>query len=139
MPSILGYGGFTSSDTSKVGAMPTRLRGPILVGQQNDNAGSGQTGPTYPAPHMVTVSTAHGDLMWPAAIVSSGATQGFVYIPQTTGTVTSSSGTSNMSAPAPAVGSQLGGAAFIFDANRLKLCVYSTVAGSWLGVTLTSS
>ncbi len=130
-----GYNSFASSDTTKVGSPYTRLRGPVYIGQVGDNAG----GPGYGPAHVVTVSTTPADLIWPAAILSSGATQGFIYVPQTTGTVTSSAGTSNMPAPAPFTGSMQGGAALVFDANRLKLCVYSTVIGYWVGVTLTSS
>lgn len=131
-----GYNTFGTSDATKVGSGFTRLRGPVYVGQIADNTNGG---PKYGPAHVVTVSTTPADLIWPPALISSAATQGFIFIPQTTGTVTSSGGTSNMSAPAPFIGSQQGGAALIFDANRLKLCIYSTVVGSWLGVTLTSS
>lgn len=63
------------------------------------------------------------------------AVSSFVYIPQ--GTLTMSSSTNaNIAASPPYTGS---GAAVYFDATRFKLSVFSTVVGDWLSVTLTSS
>ena len=73
--------------------------------------------------------------VWSNGFLASSANQGCIYLPQTTYTVSSSSGTSDGTTP-PAAGS---GVAMLFDSVRNKISVFSTVANQWLSVTLTSS
>ena len=69
------------------------------------------------------------------AFLSTAAVSGYVYIPQTTYQMSSSSGTS--SGPTPtAVGI---GAALAYNTATNKLQVFSTVNNAWFSVTLSSS
>lgn len=69
------------------------------------------------------------------AFLSTAAVSGYLYIPQTTYAMSSSSGTS--SGPTPTAINT--GAALVFDSARSKLSVFSTVANQWLSITLSSS
>lgn len=141
----VGYGDavFTTSSGGDVGGGRrfTRHLGPLLVGQKLDNPGTvgTQTGaaPLYAGQpsHLVLVSTTPADLVWGQSLTST-PTQGFVYIPQTTSIVVTSSGGGVLTTPTPV---QAGGVALVWDSGRNKLCAFSTVANGWLTVTLTSS
>lgn len=131
----LGYNNYASSDTSRVGINFTRLRGPVLIGQIKPASNVELSAATA---HVINVSTQPVDFsMAHGTQLSSTPTQGFVYITQTTSIVITSSGGGVLTTPNPA--GQAGGVALVWDSGRNKLCAYSTVVGSWLTVTLTSS
>lgn len=137
-----GYGNLTSSDLFTGSGSYTRLRGPILVGQKGDNAGSGQTGPVYTQPpHMVNVSTARGDLLVSVVStfagvaagsnVTTSAPTGLVYIPMTTGAGNLIAAGSTANAPVGLPGGA-NGAALCWDAAKLTLAVYDPGSSAWL-------
>ena len=142
----LGYGNLSSSDSFTGGSPYTRLRGPILLGQRPDNAGSGQTGPTYSQPpHAVNVSTGRGDMLvsvvstFTGALigtssgynVSTGAPTGLVYISMTTGTGNLIAAGSTANAPVGLPGGA-SGVGLCWDAAVKTLAVYDPFSSAWL-------
>jgi hypothetical protein len=141
-----GYGNLTSSDNFVSGQKYTRLQGPILVGQRGDNAGSGQTGPTYAQPpHAVNVSTGRGDMLisvvstFTGALVgtssgynvSTGSPTGLVYISMTTGAGNLIAAGSTANAPVGLPGGAAG-VALCYDAAKATLALYDPFSSAWL-------
>lgn len=124
-----GYGNNTSSDGFTGGQKYTRMGGPLLVGQIADNVG-----PLYsPGAVMLVQSTAPILTQVASTLAASIPKTAFMYITQTSASVSTSSFASGESAPPYSAC----GAALVWDAGRSKLGVYSTVSGS--GVWLWSS
>jgi hypothetical protein len=129
-----GYGNLTSSQGSVGGAKYTRLQGPALVGQLADNTSGG---PSYAPGAVIMVQstaspiTAPGVLGTAAATVSRGA---YIYIPQTTGAIATSSFADGESAPPYSDC----GAVLVWDAGNDRLLIYSTASGAgvWKGTNV---
>lgn len=124
-------GAFTTGDIG-AGRQFTRLRGPVLIGAQGPSAlGDFTTGKVaiLNPPSIYNISTAPADMSLTAEqYLSTASTIGFVYIPITTGSL--SSGT------APTMINK--NAAMAFDANLKILWIYTTDNG-WRGIGATSS
>lgn len=141
----LGWGSsaaFTTADPTG-GRQYTRLRGPVLVGAVADLA-SASAGASINPPHIMNVSTMRADLLILGNLGNMGSStattnvNGFVYIPFSTYSLTSSGGTSSGPTPTPNVTNA--GVALAYDSIAKKLCLYSTVEGEWRSVaTVTCS
>ncbi len=123
--------GFLTTDSGSLG---NRFKQPLLSGSIADGGSSG--GPVAPIGGLIMVQPV-------AAITSSGASSpilnqvvstaaaaigaaSFVYIPQTTGAIA----TSSFAAAASAPNYTSVGAALIWDAGNSRLGIYSTAGGS---------
>lgn len=107
--------------------------------QLNAGAGGGAM-VSFTSARLASASTAGAtdppSFVWAStAFLSTSAVSGYLYVPQTTYAMSSSSGTS--SGPTPTAINT--GAALVFDSARSKLSVFSTVANQWLSITLSSS
>ena len=126
--------GFQSSDA---GVPRSRFRAPVLAGSISEGGSSG--GPVPIVGGFIPVQSAQAVPTSAASpilnqvvstLAASVAVASFVYIPQTTGAIATSSFASAASPP----GYTSVGAALIWDAGNARLGVYSTASGSgvWL-------
>lgn len=137
----LGWGtsaSFSTSDTTAARNY-TRLRGPVLLGAQNDlvNAGAGAS---LTPPHIMNVSTARAffNINAGQGIESSASTVVYGYTPVWVSTYSLSSSGGTSSGPAPTFPTAFTGA-MVYDMVTSRLCIYSTSVGEWRSVGLSSS
>jgi len=139
----LGWGtsaAFTTADPT-AGRQYTRLRGPLLVGAQNDLV-TAAAGASISPPDIMNVSTMRADLLIMGNLGNMSSStgtvnKGFVYIPFSTYSLSSSSGTSSGPPPTPTVANA--GVAIAFDTITSRLCVFSTVIGEWRSMPAVTS
>lgn len=128
----------SSSDGFTGGQNQTRFAGPLISGNISDSKGQGGVGPIgKPGAMLLMQSSAAGSTGITNSLVSNAlstaaaaiARAAFIYIPQTTNPVATTSFASLESAP-PYIGC---GAALVWDAGRNRLTVWSTAggAGTW--------
>lgn len=134
----------TSSDNFVGGGQYTRFKGAVLAGTYvaTTSAGTlseGVAGVGLVQPGTVTSTAGVRSQVISTAIFTPAAVApvNYVYIPQTTGAIATSSDAAGSGAP-PLSGM---GAALIWDAGNRRLGVYSTVTGTWMftNVTITTS
>ena len=121
--------GFLTTD----GGLPnTRFRAPVLVGSVSEGSSGGPlpiVGGFIPVQSAGTVTTSAASPILNQVVSTLAArvgTASFVYIPQTTGAIATSSFAGGDSAP----NYTSVGAALIWDAGNSRLGIYSTASGS---------
>lgn len=122
----------TSSDNFTGGQKYSRFGGVVYSGGIADN---GVGGPILPPGGLALIQSTAPLATQVIASTVGIANGAYVYIPQGTVAVTSSSG-----GVAPGGPAYTGiGAALYFDITRKKLSIFSTGVGEWVSVTLSSS
>lgn len=128
---------FTSSAGGDIGGGRsfTRLKGPVLLGQPNDNAGASNI---IQPPHLVNVSTVSADMLasvsstfasTASVTVSTATPKGLVYITLSSADMIQAGSTAN--APVGLPGGQAG-AAILWDSGKKTLAIYDPLSSAWL-------
>lgn len=140
-----GYGSFgtiSSSDTV-AGRQYTRLRGPVLLGNQGSSLIGDQSGANMSPAHLVNVSTASvnfinamtsfatGVATSSSQNVSTGAPTGIVYITQSTGAGNMVHAASTANAPVGLPGGATG-VGVVWDAAYKTIAIYDPGSSAWL-------
>jgi hypothetical protein len=131
-------GAVTTSDSSVGGSRVTRLGGPVVVGTIDAQGLVPPVSGIFLVQSTVVRSTGITTHPYQNTLLSTAAASiskaNFMYIPQTTGPVATSSFADAESAP-PYTG---GGAALLWDAGSDRLWIYSTASGSgvWKGTNV---
>lgn len=131
---------FTSGDIGG-GRQYTRIRGPLILGADTkSDLAQATPGASVQAPHIVNASTMPADLILTAGTFFASSTNtapsGALYLPQSTYSLSSSSGTSSGPTPAPGI---LRAVALVYDSLTSRICVFSTVVNEWRSVAVSSS
>ena len=122
----------TSSDGFVGGGQYTRFKGAVLGGNYTATTSAGTvaegvSGVGLVQPGTIT-STLGVRVQVLSTLIAALSAANYVYIPQTTGSIVTSSSVAADGAP-PLSGM---GAALLFNAGTNRLCIYSTVNNSWL-------
>lgn len=122
----------TSSDGFVGGGQYTRFKGAILGGTYTGTTSAGTPSEGVSGVGLVqpgtVVSTLGNRTQVLSTLTAAITAANYIYIPQTTGAVVTTSFAAGEGAP-PLTGM---GAALLWDAGRQRIGIYSTVAGSWL-------